>query len=69
LINLHHLFCTVPNPDKPEPNLPQRHEGTKNSKSISHEEAQKSTKKINSFLRLLRFFAANILSILRRLDL
>jgi len=24
----------TPNPDKPEPNMPQRHEGTKNSKSL-----------------------------------
>jgi len=31
-----------PNPDKPEPNLPRRHQGSKNAKSISRKEAQKA---------------------------
>jgi hypothetical protein len=53
-----------PNPDKPEP-LPRRIR--KNSKWISRKEGAKCAKILFFFLRLLCFFAANILAILRKI--
>jgi len=45
----------APDPDQPEPDLPQRHKGTKNSKSINHKEAQK-TQRIQFFPASLALF-------------
>jgi len=53
----------APNPDQPEPLCC---EVTKNSKSSSHKETQKA-QRIQFFLASLELFAANILSILKRI--
>jgi hypothetical protein len=45
-------FIRSPNPDKPEPNLPRRQQGSKNAKSINRKEAQKAQRIPFSFASL-----------------